>query len=337
MAELSTKTADKQQVQPEHYYHNILWRLLAEVPWIFIALVLAIVMLVRLNQLSSGTFKIDQLFNNIVPISLMYGFLLIPMVMIVASGDADISLGYLAGVVGWIIALQTPKIGAVPAIFVSLLVALGVGLFNGLMVGLLKIKGIIVTFAMSFLLSGVILSVSGGKVMAAPKGMDPVLARSPIFPMLWVLLVIVCAAVMKFTPFGRRPRAEDHGEETLGARLLYRGLPFVLSGCMAWITGILMLSYVGYATIASGMGLAELTLLAALVGGTAYYAGTGFILSGAIAVFAVILFQNGHQVSKMTSADQKALEGVLLLVMLPIAHYYHVFVDWLYRRQKKSA
>jgi ribose transport system permease protein len=336
MAELAPKTAEKQQTAPSHYYHNPLWRLLAEVPWLLIALVLAVFMLFRFSLLTEGTFKIDMLTKGVVPITIMYGFLFIPMVILVASGDADLSLGFLAGVVGWVIALQSPKIGLGAAILVSLLAALGVGLFNGLMVGLLRLKGIIVTFAMSFFLSGLILLASGGKTLKAPEGLSPDLARSPIFIVLWLLLVIACAVIMKFTPFGRRPRADDPVQENLGARLLYRGFPFVFSGFMSWITGFMMLSYVGYATIASGTGYAEMALLATLLGGTAYYAGTGFVLSGAVALFALVLFQNANQINNMPAAEQKVIQGVLLLVMLPIAHLYHVVIDWLYRRLRKN-
>lgn len=336
MAELAQKTADKQQTSPLHYYHDLIWRLLAEVPWLVITLIIAVIMLIRLNLVSDGTFGVDQLFKNVVPITVMMGFLFIPMVIIVASGDVDLSLGFLAGVVGWIVAILSPKMGLGAAIVISLLVALAVGLINGLLVGLVKLKGIVVTFAMSFLLSGLVLLLSEGKVMPGPEGLSPALTRSPFFLILWLLLVILCAALMKFTPLGRRPKADDPVQETLGMRLLYRGLPFVFSSFMSWISGILVLSWVRFATIASGTGYAEMALLATLIGGTAYYAGTGFVLSGAIGLFSIVLFQNANQMSNLPAADQKVIQGVLLLVMLPIVHFYHVGVDWLYHRQRKK-
>jgi ribose/xylose/arabinose/galactoside ABC-type transport system permease subunit len=337
MAALANKAADKQQTSSFHYYHELIWRLLAEVPWLVFTFVIAVIMLVRLILLSEGAFGVDQLFKNTIPITMMMGFLLIPMVIIVASGDVDISLGFLAGLVGSMVALLSPMIGLGPAIVISLLISLAVGLINGLLVGLTNLKGIVVTFAMSFLLSGLILLLSEGKTMRAPEGLTPALARSPIIIFLWLLLVILFAALMKFTTLGRRPRAGDPVQETLGTRLLNRGLPFVFSSFMAWISGILVLSWVGYATIASGAGYAEMALLATLLGGTAYYAGTGFVLSGAIALLSIVLFQNGNQLINLSAADQKVIQGVLLLVMLPIAYVYHVGVDGLYHRRKKKS
>jgi ribose/xylose/arabinose/galactoside ABC-type transport system permease subunit len=336
MAELTPKNAGKQQTPPLHYYHELIWRVLGEVPWLVITLLLAAIMLVRLTLLSDGSSGLDQLFKTAVPITVMMGFLFIPMVVIVASGDVDLSLGFLAGVVGWIVAILSPTMGMGSAIVISLLVALAVGLINALLVGLLKLKGIVVTFAMSFLLSGLILVMSGGKTMPAPEGLSSALVRSPFIFFLWLLLVVVCAGLMKFTPLGRRPRAGDPVQETLGTRLLYRGLPFLFSSFMSWISGILVLSWVGYATIAAGSGYAEMALLATLIGGTAYYAGTGFVLSGAIALFSIVLFQNANQLSNLSAADQKVIQGVFLLVMLPTTYYYHVGVDWLYRRLRRK-
>jgi ribose/xylose/arabinose/galactoside ABC-type transport system permease subunit len=220
------------------------------------------------------------------------------------------------------------------AILMSLLVALVVGLTNGLLVGVVRLKGFVVTFAMSFLLNGLILiwgTMSMPKVPAALSA----LARSPLILLLWILLAIACAVLMIFTSLGRRPRAGEPEQVPPGLRgLLYKGLPFVFSSFMAWISGILLLSWLGYATIGAGSGFAETALLATLMGGTAYYAGTGFVLSGTIALIPIVLFQ---QMLSLPAGEERAILGALLLTMLPITHYYHVGVDWLYRRQMEKA
>jgi ribose/xylose/arabinose/galactoside ABC-type transport system permease subunit len=147
MTELTQKTAEKQQSSHLHYYNDLIWRLLAEVPWLVITLVLVMIMFLRLNLISAGAVRMDQVVRNAIPITMIMGFLFIPMVIIVASGDVDLSLGFLAGVVGWIVAILSPKMGLGLAIIISLLIALAVGLINGLLVGLVKLKGIVVTFA----------------------------------------------------------------------------------------------------------------------------------------------------------------------------------------------
>jgi ribose/xylose/arabinose/galactoside ABC-type transport system permease subunit len=331
MTEQAPKTADRQQI---HYYHNIKWRLLAEVPWLVITVIMALIMFFRIILIMGGPSEL--LFRSLVPNMMLIGFLALPMIVIVASGDVDLSMGFLAGLVGWIIASLGPGMGLGAAIVVSLVVALLVGLINGLLVGLSRLKGIVITLAMSLLLSGLILTISDGQTMPAPEGLNQELARSPLIVVLWLLLALACAALMIFTPLGRRPRAGDPGQESVGSRLLFKGLPYVFSSFMAWMAGILLLSWVGYATVAAGSGYSETALLVALLGGTAYYAGTGFVLSGMVALFGFILFQNGNMLSNLSLASQRVIQGVLLLVMLPITHYYHIGVDWLYHRQNKK-
>lgn len=328
MTELAQKTVE-QQTPPLHYYHEVKWRLLAEAPWMVITLVLAVIMSSRIILLSGGEFAPD-----IVPHIVTLGFLVIPMIIIIASGDADLSSGTLAGLVCRIVVFLHWQIGLEIAILISLLVALAVGLTNGLLIGLGRLKGIFVTFGMSFVLYGLILMWGILSIPKMPAGLTA-LARSPLILWLWILLVIVCAALMIFTPLGRRPQAGEPGQEPLGWRgLLYRGLPFVFSSFMAWISGILLLSWLGYATIAAGSGYTEIVLLATLLGGTAYYAGTGFVLSGAIALIAIVLFR---QMLNLSTAEERVILGALLLIILPITQYYHIGVDCLYRRQSKKA
>ncbi len=336
MTELAPKIADKKPTSPLHYYHNLKWRLLAEAPWLVIALALCGFMLLRLTLLMGDQASVERVVRPLTSNLTILGFLVLPVIITLASGDLDLSVGFLAGAVSCLAASLGESLGLWPAVLLSLPVALGAGLINALLVGLLRLKGVIVTFAMGVFLYGLTFVVNGAQLVHAPKGLDQALSRSPFVVAMWILLALGCAALMIFTPFGRRPRIGEP-QESLGRNLLYRGLPFLFSSGMAWVAGILLLSYVGAAMPAAGSGYVELALLAALAGGTAYQAGTGFALSGAFGLAAVILFQNGNQMANMPIGNQRLLLGVLLLVLLPITHYYHVGVDWLYRRQKKKA
>jgi ribose/xylose/arabinose/galactoside ABC-type transport system permease subunit len=306
---------------------------LAEAPWLLISMVLVVIMLFRLIALLGDGFTPAQLFKSTVPSIVIMGFLVIPMIIIVAAGDADLSSGALAGLVSCIVAAISPEAGLGSGIVISFLIALGVGLINGVLVGLGKLKGIIVTFVIASLFSSAILVVTDGRTIAAPEELTHALTQSPLIICLWLLLAAVSSALMIFTPLGRRPKAGDPEQEPLGLRLLYRGLPFVFSSLMAWIAGILLLSWIGYGTIAAGAGYTEIALLATLLGGTAYYGGTGFVFSGVFALISIVLFQQANQVIGITVGNQRVITGMLLLVMLPITHYYHIGVDWLYRQQ----
>jgi ribose/xylose/arabinose/galactoside ABC-type transport system permease subunit len=336
MSEQIEKTADESQEKGKRYYHDIKWRLLAEAPWLVIALalmvIMAIVFVISLGGMGSG-----RVFRPIMASLVIGGFFVIPTVILLAEGNLDLSMGAVAGLVAIIVANTGENSSAVLGIFISLIVVLIIGIVNGLLVGLAKQKGIVVTFAMSFLLYAITLRVSEGYTVMAPRGlMDLGLATSPLTFIVWLMLVLGCAALMIFTPFGRRPKEGDQ-EEGIGKRLLFVGLPFVFSSLMAWLAGILMLGWLGAAFASTGQGYVEVALLAALLGGTAYNGGTGFMLSASAALVSVVLLQNTLRMGNSPVATINLIVGVLIVILLPVTHYYHYGAEKFYQKRMESA
>jgi hypothetical protein len=69
------------------------------------------------------------------------------------------------------------------------------------------------------------------------------------------------------------------------------------------------------------------------LGGTAYYAGTGFVLSGTIALIDIVLFQ---QLLGLSTAKVGLVLAPLMIVMLPIVRAYHAHIDRLYHQQREK-
>lgn len=321
MTEIVPKTGNQfQQTHPLHYYHDIKWRLLAEAPWLVIMLGLIVIM----TLVSGGKFTPDTIPSIIIP-----GVLLIPMIMLIASGDIDLSSGILAGLTCEILIFPNPYRDIGMTTFISLLVALTVGLTHGLLVGFVKLKGVYVTLGMSYFLFGLVFMFKTLMIPVAPPWLRA-FSHSPFILWLWILLVIVCAAIMIFIALGRHPLAGE--PESPGRKgSLYKGSLFVFSSLMAWISGNLLLN--GYVSSMSSPYLTEIVVLAALMGGTAYYAGTGFVLSGAAALVAIVLFRQMPGFSPLT---ERIIWGMLILILPPIAQYYHVGLDRLYCRQNEK-
>jgi ribose/xylose/arabinose/galactoside ABC-type transport system permease subunit len=100
---------------------------------------------------------------------------------------------------------------------------------------------------------------------------------------------------------------------------------------------MLLVSWARDTGIGAGSGYTEIALLATLMGGTAYCAGTGFVLSGAIALVAIVLFRTANQMLAVSAAEERVIFGMLIVLMLPIVQYYHAGIDRLYRRQREKA
>ncbi len=325
------------ELKPKHYYQSPKWRWLAEAPPLVIVLILTVIMFVVFLGLPGDGVRLDRLFKTIVPQILIFGFFVIPMAVMMASGEIDLSMGSLAGLVGFVTALLSAENNLVMGLLASLAVALVIGLINGLLVGLARLKGVIVTFAMAFMLYGVLLLVSDGRTEPAPRVLVELeLASSPLTVLIWLGLIGVGFILMKLTPLGAQLPPGESEKKSIVNHLLLRGLPYVFSSLIAWAGGILLLSRIGYATISGGMGFVEMALLAVLLGGTAYAAGTGFVLSAAVATIPVVLLQISFQVMNSPGALMRVVQGSLLIIVLLVAHLYHKGVDWLYNRQPKA-
>jgi ribose transport system permease protein len=337
MSEQIEKMAEGPEEKGKPYYHDVKWRLLAEAPWLVITLLLVVIMAIVFVVSLGGTGS-GRVFKSIMASIVIGGVFVIPTVILLAEGNLDLSMGAVAGLVAIMVANTGENSSAVLGLFISLIVVLIIGIVNGLLVGLAKQKGIVVTFAMSFLLYAITLRVTEGRTVMAPRGlMDLGLATSPLTFIVWLILVLGCAALMIFTPFGRRPK-EDDQEEGNGKRLLFVGLPFVFSSLMAWLAGILIIGWMGAAFASTGQGYVEVALLAALLGGTAYAGGTGFMLSASAALVAVVLLQTTLRMGGDTPvATIYLIEGLLIVILLPVTHFYHIGAERLYQKRMESA
>src|SRR5207302_5348204 len=91
--------------------------------------------------------------------------LVIPMMMIVAAGGLDLSVGSVAALSAVIQAEVEHDIGPLLAIVVAVFVAAVIGIINGLMVSLARLHGALVTLAMMVLARGLATSVTGGRIV----------------------------------------------------------------------------------------------------------------------------------------------------------------------------
>jgi ribose/xylose/arabinose/galactoside ABC-type transport system permease subunit len=220
------------------------------------------------------------------------------------------------------------------AVLIVLLIALGIGLFNGIITGLARINGVIATLAVAVLLQGIL---SGMNVAGFP--VDAPLFEGRLVPILgWVvaaLLIIVAICLMQFTPFGRRPRPGDASEpEKWFVRAAVVGAPYILSSLMAAVAGVVLLSQMRFAHIAMGQAPQTNMILASLIGGSILGGGFGSVFGavlGALVVSILIGLQTQLQITSGVPA--LILTGIAFIVALLLSRLFHAIVDLLYRKR----
>ncbi len=244
--------------------------------------------------------------------------------LVLVAGGLDLSVGAIYGlttvVSGNLAEHHSPWI----AIGVTLLVGLGVGLVNGAIVAFLKINPLIATLAMSFVIGGVALKVSGGNLIVLSQNSGFYKFANAQFwtipSAVWIVFffVLILALLLSRTTFGRYVVASGGNAEAArlaGVRVnQIRIITYALSGLAAGLGGVIDTSRLLSAQANSGgSGLTFLVLAGIVVGGTSIAGGEGSVPRTAIGVLFIALIYNGMYLLNFNVLYQQIVLGVILL------------------------
>ena len=213
---------------------------------------------------------------------------------VIASGGIDLSVGSLLGLSGVVMALVIRTltehgIGPTATILMGLAAAVGVGVFvglvNGLLITLAKIVPFIVTLAAMGAAAGLSIVITGGVQIAGAPREVIMLGNARYFnaltvPVIAVLLCIVVAwAILSRTRFGRWTYAI--GSNYFAARAagidVSRHLVkvYMLSGFLSALAGAFVYFRLGSGSPLSGRGGELSSIAAAVIGGVSLDGGVG--------------------------------------------------------------
>lgn len=265
--------------------------------------------------------------------TLIVGTCAIGMTLVIASGGLDLSVGSgiaLAGVTG---ALALKSGWPLPAAVLSAVAVGGLcGLYNGLLITLLRLPPFIVTLGTLGLFRGVAKWIAGSRPISADPGvLAEVVKPFPtaewliVAPGVWVMLALglVGVAVIRFTVFGRRSIAI--GSNELAAR--YAGVPidrtkilvYIVCGLLVGLAGVFQfarLSGQGDPTIAAGL---ELDIIAAtVIGGASLNGGRGSVLGSLVGAFMMTYMRNRCDHLEWPSFVQQMIVGHIIIAAVAV-------------------
>jgi ribose transport system permease protein len=249
------------------------------------------------------------------------GMIAIGTTFVVITGRLDLSVGSMLTLLTVLLVDQHNQVGPFAAIIITLLAAIALGAFNGLLVGYLKLNALIVTLAMLSFLQGLTLLYSGGSNVNIPNAQTTwfrFFGRSDLFGIpVPVLLFLGVAAIAGFilarTVFGRQTYAVG-GNETAA---VFSGVSswrtvfwaYILSALATGFAAVILGSRVMGAQNTIGQGY-ELTVLAGIIlGGTSMLGGTGSVWRTVIGISMLGFIQNG-------------------LLLMGFAYYVQWLVTW---------
>jgi ribose/xylose/arabinose/galactoside ABC-type transport system permease subunit len=322
---------------PQSFYDDWKWRLSSKAIWIGLVFLLLVLALLATMPVM-GFWKAAGL-RNLARAWLLFPALLVPaMILVVASGGIDLSVGAVAGVVAVVMAsLMTSEISVGPAValLVGMLLAIFIGLVNGLVVGLARLHGAVATFGMMVLLRGVVLVVTDGYTI--PVGEVGFLGSLAVPGLVLALLLTLGVIVLtELAPFARQRFLGLRDGGSWLQRLALAGLPYVLSSALAGFAGACYVGITQYGTIMTGVGLEAEVILIVFLGGTALGGG---LVNGVGAILAALTFAVVRNILALSSQPPGRVEiirGVGLVVFGLLCQLYYMIVGWIFKRVKSK-
>jgi ribose transport system permease protein len=316
--------------------------------WIFLAL-LVIVAVFSIMKPSSflSSFDIKTIFiNAAVAMTLSVG-----MTYVIITAGIDLSVGavlVMSGVVAakTMIAVGGGSLAAINAgwgailvgIAVGLLVGLGWGVINGMLVALLDIPPLIVTlgsFGMALGLADVL--TGGNDIAGIPSKFNSTIGAGKLGPIPWLVVIagivtIVFGLVLHYTRFGRYTYAIGSNSEAArrsGINVkLHLIKVYAIAGVLSGLGGVLSLAYFDTTTI-SGHTTDNLTAISAVViGGTSLFGGSGTMFGTVVGVFIPVVLAAGLVIVGVQSFWQQVMIGAILVIA--------VYFDQLRRRARSK-
>lgn len=268
-------------------------------------------------------------FKNILDQCAVYIILSVGMTFVIGSGGIDLSVGYLAGFAGVVMAIcMEAGIDFRVAILLGLAVGVFVGFVNGVIIANIKINPFITTLSTMSISQGLALLLTGGvAIYGFPQGFKAIgtgqLGAVTVPTVISLCFVLVAAVVLSTTLWGKYCLSLGGNGEALrrtGVNTkFYKISVYVFSGFCAAVAGMIMAARLNSAAPIAGAGY-ELDAIAAVVlGGASMNGGTASMVGTFIACITLGVMRNGLTLLSIPTYYQYIITGAIIVVALIIS------------------
>ncbi|MES0129143.1 ABC transporter permease [Mesorhizobium sp. M0029] len=257
------------------------------------------------------------------------GLIAFAMALLIISGEIDLSVAAIIALASTMMGMAVQAGADTPVLVaIGIVVGLGCGAFNGLLVTRLGLPSIVVTIGTMSLFRGIAFIILGDQ---AYKGYPESFASFGQGYVWWVvsfeLVLFLIAAVAYWfllhrTSFGRRVFAIGNNPvaaQFSGVRVgRIKFILFCLTGLMAGIASVLITSRLGSTrpSIAQGYELEVITMV--VLGGVSILGGSGSILGVVLAAFIMGLVTFGLGLLNVPGIVMSIFIGLLLIVVIAL-------------------
>lgn len=254
---------------------------------------------------------------------------------VIILGHINVALGSEIALLGCISCLTMvglqERLGAGPALALSLCAAMGMGAviggINGYVITKFNIPAFIMTLAVTTVARGSALLITGGKPVSGMDAAYKVIGQGyigplPISVLILAVLFAVCWIILNKLRFGRHLFAVGgniNAAEASGIRSknVVRKA-FLIDGLMAAVAGVLFMSRMGTAQPSAGVAYEFDAITACVVGGTSLSGGSGTVTGTLIGAIIVGIINNAQNLLGISAYWQQIVKGLIILVAVII-------------------
>lgn len=272
-----------------------------------------------------------------------FGFLALAMMLSNMIGGIDLSIIANANTVAiftayvlngtWAFGTQGPA-RIVLALLIALCTSLVFGILNGLIVAKTSAPSLVATLGTMTLIQGIGMAITGG---ASIGDIDPafsgfgkaVFLGLPVIFWLFLVVALVLGLVLSLTEFGRKLYL--YGGNPVAARFSafhnekMSMILFMLTGVLAGVAGLIILSRVNSAKVGYGDSYLLQTMIVCVIGGIDPNGGKGKVQGVVIAIILMQVMSSAFTIMSLSPYTKKLIWGVMLILVLGLNHLISIW------------
>lgn len=264
--------------------------------------------------------------TNILYANAIFGVMSMGMMMVIVTGNIDVSVGAQYAIAGMVVAMfakATDGRYVIPAIIIGMLTGMVLGLINGLLVSKLRIPAIVVTLGTLNIMRGTLNLITSGNWIDGIKGPFSKFANQRLFGYptavyIWLAVLLFTYFLLYRTSLGRDILAVG-GNKMAAKRLGLNEektylVAFGYMGMLAGLAASIACSKIKIAQPSNGTGYEMKLIAACVIGGTQFSGGVASILGTLLGVLLLGVIDNGLVLSKVPVYWQELATGVIIIL-----------------------
>jgi ribose/xylose/arabinose/galactoside ABC-type transport system permease subunit len=284
---------------------------------------LILLFLITILSITTPKFATAANFLNILKQVSVIAIISSGLTMVAIGGCLDLSVGSalsLLNVISVTMQLRNDSL----AVILPIVVAVFIGLFNGLIVTAFDANSIIVTLGSLSFFAGLALFYTNGAIIIGKSGSWYALIAQgkvvgfPIHVLIFIAIAVIYEFVLKKTSFGRSLfyiGTNLEAARIVGIRTkLIRTITFLVSSMSVGIAAIILGSRMISGTPVAGVGFEFDAITAIVIGGTSLFGGKGGIRNTIVGVLLLAVIINALTLYNIPFAFQNISKGLLIII-----------------------